>query len=207
MRQRLAECILFLYPKAWRDRYEPEMRELLRQSPLRWRDVGDLMWAVGSEWVTRLASPRMRVALSVAYVALVLTWTAAEFVADLITLTVRGYNTSVLWPDVLSSLFRVTPKMAVVYVGPGFLLGAVVYLVVVRARWGAVIQSQMPSCFAPVTFMLWGVGELLVVYGPHAFQFFLRIVLPWALAWAAAGMVVGRFAPSDRPVRGGIARR
>jgi hypothetical protein len=52
--RRVARRLLRWYPKPWRARYGIEMRELVDEMPVRWRQVADLAIGAGREW----ASPR-----------------------------------------------------------------------------------------------------------------------------------------------------
>ena len=52
--RRVARRLLGWYPKPWRARYSVEMRELVDEMPVRWRQVADLAIGAAREW----ASPR-----------------------------------------------------------------------------------------------------------------------------------------------------
>jgi hypothetical protein len=86
------ERIVRLYPRAWRERYEDEMRALLEQTPPSSRVVWDLARGLGSEWaqaltlgatewcrresvrLTGLLFRRMAIGAAVGYSAAVAAW-------------------------------------------------------------------------------------------------------------------------------------
>src|SRR6188474_3591315 len=50
--RRVARRLLRWYPKPWRARYGIEMRELVDEMPVRWRQVGDLAIGAAREWLS-----------------------------------------------------------------------------------------------------------------------------------------------------------
>ncbi|MGI5491591.1 hypothetical protein [Microtetraspora malaysiensis] len=56
----LAYLLLRLYPRAWRDRYGDEMRDLLAARPVRLRTLADLCFAALDAWTHRKLIPSGR---------------------------------------------------------------------------------------------------------------------------------------------------
>ncbi|WP_067132536.1 hypothetical protein [Microtetraspora malaysiensis] len=56
----LAYLLLRLYPRAWRDRYGDEMRDLLAARPVRLRTLADLCFAMLDTWTHRKLIPSGR---------------------------------------------------------------------------------------------------------------------------------------------------
>ena len=50
--RRIGQRLLRWYPKPWRARYGAEMRELIDEMPVRWRQVGDLAIGAAREWMS-----------------------------------------------------------------------------------------------------------------------------------------------------------
>ena len=50
--RRVAQHLLRWYPKPWRMRYSVEMRELVDEMPVRWRQVADLAVGAAREWMS-----------------------------------------------------------------------------------------------------------------------------------------------------------
>jgi hypothetical protein len=57
MSRTLAEFLLRLYPRAWRMRYEEEVRALLDDRAPDWRDVAGLIRGAGAEWTHSVVDP------------------------------------------------------------------------------------------------------------------------------------------------------
>jgi hypothetical protein len=66
----LALQLLRFYPRAWRQRYEGEVRALLDERPVVWRDIRDLLAGSGREWLRVLYGPASGVRLRLVATAL-----------------------------------------------------------------------------------------------------------------------------------------
>jgi hypothetical protein len=183
----------------WRQRYEDEMLDLVVRSPLRWRDLLDLLRSAADEWERHLARARWGPAkiAAAAYVVLVVVWGLTGVAANLFAMTMPGPR----WGSGVDFGFLAAiPAIAVVFMMPFFLTGLMVSLPVLTLLRVARNRVSVPVArfTAAASLVMWAEWMLFLMewfdvwrYGIPGARYWVTTVLPWGLAFASAGAVVG----------------
>jgi hypothetical protein len=175
MIRRLALAMVRRYPAAWRERYETEVSALIRDSPARVRDLGDLLHGLITERARELVAAddrpkRTAAVLAWMPAAFILTFTAVAIALGLVLQRVAGRwsetQEEALGWAIVSLLFALVAVHIVTTVrhrrrpqpkppmpqAPAWLAGLLlpcVFVAVVCATWAGVLLAQSDSDSLP----------------------------------------------------------
>jgi hypothetical protein len=158
--RRIATRILRWYPKPWRARYGAEMRALVAEMPVAWRQVADLAIGAAREWVSprafgwpaRSAAGRIQVARGFKFALVIV---AFEMV---IHATVTPGTISGIWGESLRSACLAVVLATIVRMVLGFLVWRRAWPRVVRPRWFGHVRSAEIACWF-LAIAIWIVGD------------------------------------------------
>jgi hypothetical protein len=200
-RHTLARFLARLFPPAWRRRYQDEVLDLRRQSePVRWRDLLDLLRSAPDAWDRELAGARWRPAkvVALAYVTLLALWATMGVGGNLLAILLLDAGTGFSRLD-FGFLLSI-PAVAVVFMMPLFLTGLAVNLPLLTTL--RLTRNHIPVWAArsltAAGLMVWAEWALFQMewfdvwrHGVPGPAYWLTTLVPWAAAFASAGMVLG----------------
>lgn len=200
-----AKVLIRLFPRAWRRRYEDEVLDTMSRSPIRLADLADLLRSAADEWEWHLGRSPVGIAtlVGVGYLALGSVWLATGFAGNLLALFLgqRG-----LGPDF--GFVAVVPSIAIVFLLPMYTTGLVLNLPLLITLRPARHRFPLGACrcVAAVGMACWGEWLLFRMewfdvwrHGVPGLRYWITMLLPWGIAWAAAGAVIGGCLPRIQP--------
>ena len=198
-RAHVARIILRLFPLRWRQRYEDEVLDTLTHAPIRVADLLDLARTAGDEWERRLGGSAAGIAMTfaVGYVILGLVYFGVHVVVNLPTIATHWLGSGFgLYFRVLGSL----PTMFFLFLLPMYVAGVVMNVPLLTAVRLARhrIPLRAARWAAAIGFAAWGEWILYKMewfdvwrHGVPGLSYWLFTLVPWGVAWASAGAVLG----------------
>ena len=153
----LADAILYRYPQAWRERYDEEVRTLLRDVPAGWRDVCELFRGLLTERARELVGSDDRPKRTAFVLAALRPIFAAAFVALVLGVGTGLRELTGSWSDQVPEVWSWSLL--------GLLIAFLILLFRIRVRprhgphnpypaWATIIL--LPALFVLSTVMVWG---------------------------------------------------
>ena len=198
-RIQIARLVLRLFPLRWRQRYEDDVLDTLTRAPIRVADLIDLARTAGDEWERRLAGSAAGIAttFAVGYAVLGLVYLGVQLALNLPTIATLWLGSGFgLYFRVLGSL----PTMFFLFLLPMYVAGVVINVPLLTglrlARHRVPLRAARWA--AAIGFAAWGEWILFKMewfdvwrHGVPGLSYWLFTLVPWGVAWASAGAVLG----------------
>jgi hypothetical protein len=195
----LAKALVRLFPRMWRQRYEDEILDTMSRSAVRLRDLADLVRSAADEWEHHLARSRAGTVMFVAigYFVLGAVWIATGLAGTLLAVITLGSRFGI---GLDSGFFAAVPAVAILFLLPMYVVGLVVNLplftILRLARHRVPLGAA--RCVAAIGMACWGEWMLFQMewfdvwrHGVPGTRYWMTTLLPWGVAWACAGAVIG----------------
>lgn len=198
-RRDLAKALVRLFPRMWRQRYEDEILDTMSRSAVRLRDLADLVRSAAEQWEHHLARSRAGIAMFVAigYFVLGAVWIVTGLAGNLLAVITLGSRSGI---GLDFGFFAAVPAAAILFLLPMYVVGLVVNLPLFTLL--RLARQRVPlgaaRSVAAIGMACWGEWRLFQMewfdvwrHGVPGARYWMTTLLPWGVAWACAGAVIG----------------